>query len=74
MTVADPGFVSLVGRIRGDAQLREIRIADAQTVFNPDGSFTSVMPVSREGRKVRIEALFASGPPALLEFEILVGK
>lgn len=74
MSVADPGFVSLVGRVRGDAPLREVRIADAQTVFNPDGSFTSVLPVAREGRKVRIEALFANGPSAVLEFEIFVGK
>ncbi|MBI3505382.1 MAG: hypothetical protein HY059_11110 [Proteobacteria bacterium] len=74
MTVADPGFVSLVGRVRGDAPLRDVRIADSQTVFNPDGSFTSVVPVPREGRKVRIEASFASGPAAILEFEIIVLK
>lgn len=74
MTVADPGFVSLVGRVRGDATLRDVRIADAQTVFNPDGSFTSVLPVPREGRKVRLEAVFTSGPPAVLEFEIIVNK
>ncbi|MBL8832734.1 MAG: hypothetical protein JNL71_10125 [Rhodospirillales bacterium] len=74
MTVADPGFVSLVGRVRGDAALRDVRIGDGQTVFNPDGSFTSVLPVPREGRKVRIEAVYASGPPTILEFEIGVGK
>lgn len=74
MTVADPGFVSLVGRVRGDAPLRDVRIGDGQTVFNPDGSFTSVLPVPREGRKVRIEAVFASGPSTLLEFEIGVGR
>lgn len=74
MTVADPGFVSLVGRVRGDAALREVRIGDGQTVFNPDGSFTSVLPVPREGRKVRIEAVFTSGPSTVLEFEIGVGR
>ncbi len=74
MTVADPGFVSLVGRVRGDAALRDVRIADAQTVFNPDGSFTSVLPVPREGRKVRVEAIFANGPPTVLEFEIGVSR
>jgi hypothetical protein len=74
MTVLDPGFVSLVGRVRGDAALRDVRIADGQTVFNPDGSFTSVVPVPREGRKVRIEASFASGPATILEFDIAVGR
>jgi hypothetical protein len=74
MSVAEPGFVSLVGRVRGDAALREVRIPEAQTVFNPDGSFTSVLPVPREGRKVRVEAQFAAGPPAVLEFEIGVGR
>ncbi len=74
MGVAEPGFVSIVGRVRGDAPLRDVRISDAQTVFNPDGSFTSVLPVPREGRKVRIDATFASGPPAVLEFEIHVTK
>ena len=74
MTVLDPGFVSLVGRVRGDATLRDVRIADGQTVFNPDGSFTSVVPVPREGRKIRIEASFATGPASILEFEIAVGR
>jgi len=74
MTVLDPGFVSLVGRVRGDAALRDVRIVDGQTVFNPDGSFTSVVPVPREGRKIRIEASFASGPATILEFEIAVGR
>jgi hypothetical protein len=74
MTVAEPGYVSLVGRVRGDGMLREIRIADAQTVSNPDGSFTAVLPVPREGRRVRIEAAFSSGPVAVSEFEIAVGR
>ncbi len=74
MTVAEPGFISLVGRVRGEGNLREVRIADAQTVSNRDGSFTAVVPVEREGRRVRIEALFAAGPPAVLEFEIAVGR
>ncbi len=74
MTVAEPGFISLVGRVRGDGTLREVRIADAQTVSNRDGSFTAVVPVEREGRRVRIEAQFTAGPPAVLEFEIAVGR
>jgi hypothetical protein len=74
MTVLDPGFVSLVGRVRGDGTLRDVRIVDGQTVFNPDGSFTSVVPVPREGRKIRIEASFANGPASILEFEIAVGR
>ena len=74
MSVAEPGFVSVVGRVRGDAPLRDVRVADSQTVFNPDGSFTSVVPVPREGRKVRIDAVFASGPAAILEFEIQVSR
>jgi hypothetical protein len=74
MTVAEPGFISLVGRVRGDGTLREVRIADAQTVSNRDGSFTAVVPVEREGRRVRIEAQFMAGPPAILEFEIAVGR
>lgn len=74
MTVAEPGYVSLVGRVRGNGNLRDIRIADAQTVSNPDGSFTAVLPVPREGRRVRIEAIFATGPAAISEFEIAVGR
>ncbi len=74
MTVAEPGFISLVGRVRGDGTLREVRIADAQTVSNRDGSFTAVVPVEREGRRVRIEAQFTAGPPAILDFEIAVGR
>jgi hypothetical protein len=74
MTVPEPGYVSLVGRVRGDGVLREIRIADSQTVFNRDGSFTAVVPVERDGRRVRIEAAFATGPAAILEFEIAVGR
>ena len=74
ISVAEPGFVSIVGRVRGDAPLRDVRVADSQTVFNPDGSFTSVVPVPREGRKVRIDATFGSGPAALLEFEIQISK
>lgn len=74
MTVPEPGFISLVGRVRGDGTLREVRIADAQTVSNRDGSFTAVVPVEREGRRVRIEAQFTAGPPAILEFEIAVGR
>ena len=74
MTVLEPGFISLVGRVRGDGTLREIRIADAQTVSNRDGSFTAVVPVERDGRRVRIEALFSTGPSAVLEFEIAVGR
>ncbi|MCA3264310.1 MAG: SH3 domain-containing protein [Telmatospirillum sp.] len=74
MTVPEPGFISLVGRVRGDGNLREVRIADAQTVSNRDGSFTAVVPVERDGRRVRIEAVFAAGPPAILEFEIVVGR
>ncbi len=74
MSVAEPGFVSIVGRVRGDAPLRDVRVTDSQTVFNPDGSFTSVIPVPREGRKVRIEAAFANGPAAILEFEIQVSR
>lgn len=74
MTVPEPGYVSLVGRVRGDGLLREVRIADAQTVSNPDGSFTAVLAVPREGRRVRIEAAFASGPAAVSEFDIAVGR
>jgi hypothetical protein len=74
MTVPEPGFISLVGRVRGEGTLREVRIADAQTVFNRDGSFTAVVPVERDGRRVRIEAVFAAGPPTVLEFEIAVGR
>jgi|GEM_PF-6772412 len=74
MTVPDAGFVSLVGRVRGEGVFREVRIADAQVVSNRDGSFTAVVPVDRDGRRVRIEALFAQGPPAVLEFEIAVGR
>jgi hypothetical protein len=74
MTVPEPGYVSLVGRVRGDGKLREIRIADAQTVSNPDGSFTAVVPVPREGKRIRIEAVFSAGPAAMSEFEILVGR
>ena len=74
MTVPDAGFVSLVGRVRGEGAFREVRIADAQIVSNRDGSFTAVVPVEREGRRVRIEALFANGPPAVLEFDIAVGR
>jgi hypothetical protein len=73
MTVADPGFVSLVGRVRGDAPLTGLRIADAQTVFNADGSFTAVVEIPREGRRVRIEAAFAQGSGAFLEFDVAVG-
>lgn len=74
MTVAEPGYVSLVGRVRGNGNLRDIRIADAQTVSNPDGSFTAVLPVPREGRRVRIEAIFTTGPAAVSEFDIAVGR
>jgi len=74
MTVPEPGFISLVGRVRGDGTLREVRIAEAQTVSNRDGSFTAVVPVERDGRRVRIEAQFTAGPPAVLEFEIAVGR
>ena len=74
MTVPEPGFISLVGRVRGEGTLREVRIADAQTVSNRDGSFTAVVPVERDGRRVRIEAVFAAGPPTVLEFEIAVGR
>jgi hypothetical protein len=74
MTVPEPGFVSIVGRVRGDGNFREVRIADAQVVSNRDGSFTAVVPVERDGRRVRIEATFASGPAAVLEFEIAVGR
>jgi hypothetical protein len=73
MTVADPGFVSLVGRVRADAALTGLRIADAQIVFNADGSFTAVVEIPREGRRVRIDATFAQGPGASLEFEMAVG-
>ncbi|MCM0019758.1 MAG: SH3 domain-containing protein [Tagaea sp.] len=73
MTVSDPGFVSLVGRVRADAALAELRIADAQVVFNADGSFTAVVEVPREGRRVRIEAVFAQGPNIVLEFDVAVG-
>jgi hypothetical protein len=74
MTVPEPGFVSIVGRVRGDGNFREVRIADAQVVANRDGSFTAVVPVERDGRRVRIEAIFASGPSAVMEFEIAVGR
>jgi hypothetical protein len=74
MTIPEPGFISLVGRVRGDGTLREVRIADAQTVSNRDGSFTAVVPVERGGRRVRIEAVFAAGPNAVMEFEIAVGR
>jgi hypothetical protein len=74
MTVPEPGFVSIVGRVRGDGNFREVRIADAQVVSNRDGSFTAVVPVERDGRRVRIEATFASGPAAVLEFEIAIGR
>jgi hypothetical protein len=60
--------------VRGNGNLRDIRIADAQTVSNPDGSFTAVLPVPREGRRVRIEAIFATGLAAISEFEIAVGR
>ncbi|MFY7780567.1 MAG: hypothetical protein ACOVQI_05515, partial [Tagaea sp.] len=72
MTVADPGFVSLVGRVRADAPLTALRIADAQVVFNADGSFTAVVEVPREGRRVRIDASFAQGPGTALEFDVAV--
>jgi hypothetical protein len=74
MTISDAGYISVIGRIRGDAPLSDVQIADAQTVFNADGSFTSVMAVPREGRKVRIEAFFQSGPPVRLDFEISVAQ
>lgn len=74
ITVSDPGFVSIVGRIRGDGVLKDVRISDSQTVFNADGSFTSVMPVPRQGRMVRIEATYTDGPTAVLEFEVAIGK
>lgn len=74
MTVNDPGYVSIVGRVRGDGALRDLRIADSQTVFNSDGSFTSVMQVPPKGRRVHIEAVFADGPVTTLDFEIAVGK
>jgi len=74
MTVAEPGYVSVVGRARGDGALRDIRIPDAQTVSNPDGSFTAVLPVPRDGRRVRIEAGFSTGPAAVIEFDIAVGR
>lgn len=73
MTVADPGFISLVGRVRGDATLTDLRIADAQVVFNADGSFTAVVEVPPEGRHVRIDASFAQGPVTTLNFDIGVG-
>jgi hypothetical protein len=73
LTVADPGFVSLVGRVRADAALTALRIADAQVVFNADGSFTAVVEIPREGRRVRIDASFAQGPGASLEFDVAVG-
>jgi hypothetical protein len=73
LTVSDPGFVSLVGRVRADAALAELRIPGAQVVFNADGSFTAVVEVPRAGRRVRIEAVFAQGPNTVLEFEIAVG-
>jgi hypothetical protein len=73
MTVSDPGFVSLVGRVRADAALAGLRIPDAQVVFNADGSFTAVVEVPREGRRVRIEAVFAQGPSTVLEFDVAVG-
>lgn len=73
MTVADPGFVSLVGRVRADVALTGLRIADAQVVFNTDGSFTAVVEIPREGRRVRVEATFAQGPAASLEFDVAVG-
>ncbi|MFM7346825.1 MAG: hypothetical protein ACKO1J_15825 [Tagaea sp.] len=73
MTVAEPGFVSLVGRVRADAALMALRISDAQVVFNADGSFTAVVEVPREGRRVRIDASFAQGPGATLEFDVAIG-
>jgi hypothetical protein len=73
MTVTDPGFVSLVGRVRSDAPLTGLRIADAQVVFNADGSFTAVVEIPREGRRVRVDAAFAQGPGATLEFDVAVG-
>lgn len=74
ITVADPGFVSLVGRVRADAPLTALRIADAQVVFNADGSFTAVVEIPREGRRVRIDAAFSQGPGVALDFEVLVGQ
>jgi hypothetical protein len=73
MTVSDPGYVSLVGRVRGDSDLTDLRIADAQVVFNADGSFTAVVEVPREGRHIRIDAIFVQGPAATLEFDVTVG-
>jgi hypothetical protein len=73
MTVADPGFISLVGRVRGDGALTELKIADAQVVFNADGSFTAVVEVPPQGRHVRIDASFGQGPVASLDFDIAVG-
>jgi len=73
MTVSDPGFVSLVGRVRGDGALADLRIEDAQVVFNADGSFTAVIEVPPQGRRVRIDASFGQGPVTTLDFDIAVG-
>lgn len=73
MTVTDPGFISLVGRVRGDGTLTDLKIADAQVVFNADGSFTAVVEVPPQGRHVRIDASFGQGPVTTLDFDIAVG-
>ena len=73
MTVSDPGFVSLVGRVRGDGTLTDLKIEDAQVVFNADGSFTAVVEVPPQGRHVRIDASFGQGPVTTLDFDIAVG-
>lgn len=73
ITVAEPGFVSLVGRVRADSALAALRIAEAQVVFNADGSFTAVVEIPREGRRVRIDASFAQGPGTTLEFDVAIG-
>lgn len=73
MTVSDPGFVSLVGRVRGDGTLTDLKIEDAQVVFNADGSFTAVVEVPPQGRHVRIDASFGQNAVTTLDFDIAVG-
>ncbi|MBC8791665.1 MAG: hypothetical protein C6Y20_08645 [Tagaea sp. CACIAM 22H2] len=73
MTVSDPGFVSLVGRVRGDGTLTDLKIEDAQVVFNADGSFTAVVEVPPQGRHVRINASFGQNAVTTLDFDIAVG-
>ncbi len=73
MTVSDPGFVSLVGRVRGDGTLTDLKIEDAQVVFNADGSFTAVVEVPPQGRHVRIDASFGPNAVTTLDFDIAVG-